>query len=446
MPRPDDASGMIPPAHAADRLPRHTTPTWEVELLISGVAVFAMLQLPGWLDSNMFALAPRLGVAWSGLLLLLYLYAKSAAIILAATFVIHLLLRARWIALVGMHSVYPDGIRWERLRMGPLQRRIEIEQDGGTEAAIELADNGATTVFAIGVTLAIMIVVIASVLAFGIGALTWATQALGMHADAYLLLLALFALLMVPFSAAIALDRRYGTRMPAGGIGERMLTATLRFFTRFGFGRGRNRIMALLSSHDGERRVTVLTMLVMAGAIYAAIVWYHAAQDPSRLGSYALFPAGGDAVPIVDPAHYDDQRDPAHDPAAAFVQSAVVTGPYLRLVVPYQPGRDAPALQRDCAAARGTGSRHAPQALLQCLQRLHPVSLDGKPLAGLRYEVGSDARTDRPALVAMIDVRDLARGRHELQLLQPPQVADRTGRNQSDAPAADTTVRIPFWR
>ena len=25
-----------------------TAPTWEVELLISGVAIFAMLQLPGW--------------------------------------------------------------------------------------------------------------------------------------------------------------------------------------------------------------------------------------------------------------------------------------------------------------------------------------------------------------------------------------------------------------
>jgi hypothetical protein len=34
---------------SADKLPKHTTPTWEVELLISGVAVFAMMQLPGWM-------------------------------------------------------------------------------------------------------------------------------------------------------------------------------------------------------------------------------------------------------------------------------------------------------------------------------------------------------------------------------------------------------------
>ena len=429
-----------------ENLPRDTTPTWEIELLISGVAVFAMLQLPGWLDDNLFALAPRLAAAWGELLVLLYIYARSAAMILAATFVIHLLLRARWIALVGMHSVYPDGIRWERLRMGPLQRRVETGLDHGSEAAIEAADNGATTVFAIGVVLAIMIVIIASLLLVGIGTLTWMGQALGVLVDPYLLLLALFAMVMVPFAVLTLVDRCYGTRLPAGGTGERTLTAAFRCFARIGLGRGKNRIMALLGSHAGERRIVVLTMLVMAGTILVAIAWYDAARNPSALGSYALFPTAGEAVPVVDSAHYDDQRDPARDRAAPFVQSAVVTGPYLRLVVPYQPGRDAPALQRGCAAARDTGPGQASAALLQCLQQLHPVRLDGKPLASLHYEVGSDARTDRPALVAMIDLRGLARGRHELQVSQPSQAADRTRRGASDATAAGTIARIPFWR
>jgi hypothetical protein len=447
MPQPDDAPGTIPSAHAADRLPRHTTPTWEVELLISGVAVFAMLQLPGWLDDNMFALVPRLGAAWGDLLKLLYIYARSAAMILGATFVIHLLLRARWIALVGMHSVYPDGIRWERLRMGPLQRRVESDLDRGSEAAIEAADNGATTVFAIGVVLAIMIAIIAGLLLVVISTLTWVAQALGLSIDPYLALLALFALLMVPFAIIVMADRRYGAHLPAGGAGERMLAAGLRFYARIGLGRGRNRIMALLGSHLGERKVVMLTMLVMAGTLFAAIAWYDTLRHHARFGSYALFPDAGDTLPMVDAAHYDDQRDPARDPAVPFVQGAVVTGPYLRLVVPYQPRRDTPALQRDCAAADDPAAAADAKstALLQCLQRLHPASLDGKPLAGLRYEVGSDARTDRPALVAMIDVRGLAHGRHELQLVQPPQIAHGGSGGKADA-ATDTVVRIPFWR
>jgi hypothetical protein len=432
-------------------LPEHTTPTWEVELLISGVAVFAMLQLPGWLDDNVFALSPRLDAAWGELLKVLYVYARSAAMILGATFVIHLLLRARWIALVGMHSVYPDGIRWERLRLGPLQRRVEAGLDPGADAAIEAADNRATAVFAIGVMLAVMIAIIAGLLLVVVGSLTWAGPVLGWTIDPYIALFALMVLLIVPFACLGMVDRSLGAGLRAGGAGERWLTTAFRFYARIGLGRGNNRIMALLGSHVGERRMMLLTVLVMVGTVVAAIAWYDGLRHRDQLGSYALFPAAGDALPVLDAAHYDDQRDPARDPVAPFVQGAVVTGPYLRLVVPYDPRRDAPALQRDCAAA-GNGEAAAAgagtsQALFQCLQRLHPASLDGTPLAGLQYALGSDARTDRPALVAMIDVRGLAPGRHELQLMQPPRDDGHGDDGGDGADAAnDTVVRIPFWR
>src|SRR3954469_3070174 len=111
--QPGSPSDDAPPV--AEQLPRHTTPTWEVELLISGVAVFAMLQLPGWIDDRWFALRPRLDASWLDALIYIYIYAKSGVMVLAVTFVVHLLLRARWIALVGMHSVYPAGIDWDRL-------------------------------------------------------------------------------------------------------------------------------------------------------------------------------------------------------------------------------------------------------------------------------------------------------------------------------------------
>ena len=108
------------------QLPRHTTPTWEVELLISGVAVFAMLQLPELLDRTVLEWQPRLVDRWADLLWIDYIYAKSAALILAATFVIHLLMRARWIALVGMLSIYPKGVDWKALRRGPHPEKFSL--------------------------------------------------------------------------------------------------------------------------------------------------------------------------------------------------------------------------------------------------------------------------------------------------------------------------------
>ena len=103
------------PAPPPDResLPARTTPTWEMELLISGATVFGLLQLPGLADRLLFHVHNSSAEPVAAFVLPLWIYVKSALLTLAATFVVHLALRGYWIALVGLSSVYPDGIRWE---------------------------------------------------------------------------------------------------------------------------------------------------------------------------------------------------------------------------------------------------------------------------------------------------------------------------------------------
>ena len=420
-------------------LPRRTTPTWEVELLISGVAVFAMLQLPGWLDDRLFALLPRLGAGWEAPVTTIYIYAKSATMILAMTFALHLLLRAHWIALVGLHSIYPDGVRWDRLRMGPIQRELERRRERPAADAIERADNRATTVFAIGVMLATFLLFSAAIVLVGYLAGIGLGAALHLDISPNAIFLGLGFLAVVPYVAANLIDRHFGQRLAPGRWPARVLTAVMAFYSRLGMGRWSG-AMRLLASNMGERSMLLVTLLVFVAACVASIYGYKFLKDPEQVGSYAAFPAFADARRTVDSGHYDDQRDPVHDAPAAYIQSMVVTGPYLRLAVPYDPQRDTAAL-RACAIPAGTDDAKA-AARLDCLQRAHPATLDGRALPGLRYELGSDPRTDRPALLAMIDVRALAPGRHELFLTRPARPA---GSYDSDDHAPDFD-RIPFWR
>ena len=422
-------------------LSRRTTPTWEVELLISGVAVFAMLQLPGWLDDRMFALEPRVDDDWRMVLALAYFYAKSAAVVLAVTFAMHLLLRALWIALVGMHSVYPQGVRLERLRMGPIQRAIEEARNETTADAIERADNRASVVFAIGVSVAL---IIASVCLGFCGMLllaTLLTQAAGWQLDPLNMMAVVFAVAMVPFIAASWLDHSLAARLPPDGWGYRLIAALMRLYTRIGMGRRNNHIIAILSSNGGERKVMAVVVGVMLVAILGVFAAYYFMRTGNVPGSYAHFPKSEEMA--IDPAHYDDQRDPARDGALPYVQSSVIVGPYLKLVVPYRPNRDEAAMRSSCATRTTELAAEAlASARLACLQDLHGVALDGAPLAGLRYEIASDPRTDRPALLAMIDVRQLAPGRHELRIARPPRAARKPDKDRPD-PGFDA---IPFWR
>lgn len=423
-----------------NKLSSQTTPTWEVELLISGVAVFAMLQLPGWLDDGVFAVMPRLNEAWATLLKLLYVYAKSAAVILASTFVIHLLLRARWIALVGMHSVYPDGVRWDKLRLGPLQREIETDYEVPTAVVIERADNLATTVFAIGVMLTLALVLATVGVALVMGTSTVIAAALGWKNGGVLLFALLFAMFLLPYALAVNLDRRFGARWTPAGRIRKMVDTMLRLYARIGMRSGNNRVKALLASHGGDRRVGVLIFLIISITVGTVMLTYESTRKGRPVGNYGLFPV--DVSPAMQSAHYDDQRNPSRDAAVPFVQSMAIADAYLKLLVPYDPRNDESVLQQNCAAAE-TGRA---VDLLPCLQALHSVKLDGKPVANLHYEIASDPRTDRPALLAMIDIRSLAQGRHELRVGRAPSPTSPSGEKSDEAAPDAEDYIIPFWR
>ncbi len=411
-------------------LPKHTTPTWEVELLISGVAVFAMLQLPGLLDDAIFMVRPRFA-DWSGILDILYIYSKSAAVMLAATFVVHLILRARWIALVGMHSIYPDGIAWDKLRLGPYTRQVEERRLGGIADAIERADNRATTVFAIGVSLALMLVMLTLAVAADFGA------ALVLHVRPTINLFAIaIAAVAVPYALLQTFDRKWGERLRPDSAAARILRRLLGVYAAFGFGNARNAVFAMLASHGGRARVVLATSSLMMTVVVAVSAGYMAMRSDSPFGNYAFFPTAGDMHPAsLDPGHYADRRDAARDGESPYVASTVVHGPYLEVTIPYRPSLDEAAMRDACpAAARLPDASSRIASELACLAKVHALRLDGQPLA-IRFETGSDAVTGRPALVAMVDVRSLAPGRHEL----------RTARLDAQMDEPKDYV-IPFWR
>src|SRR5687767_652111 len=91
-----ETGGTPPPAPDA-RVPRGTTPTWEIEMLLSGAVVFALMQVPGALDSTFDRLFLRLDGTFGIAALLVYSYTKAIVYALILTFLFHLAARAYWI-------------------------------------------------------------------------------------------------------------------------------------------------------------------------------------------------------------------------------------------------------------------------------------------------------------------------------------------------------------
>lgn len=249
-----------------------------------------------------------------------------------------------------------------------------------------------------------------------------------------------FGLLVVPLFLGSRIDRAIGHRLAEGSSARRLLVGIFSLYGRLGFGRGRNPTLALVASHAGPLRMGLTIGSVMLLAVLAVVTSYHAQRHPASLGGYALFPSlptHADRTRVA--AFYEDTRNPDRDAAMPHIQSAISEGPYLQLVVPYQPASDNQRLRTMCAGAAANAATQRAVATLACLQRIHAIFLDGQALPAQAYDIGSDPRTDRPALVTMIDVRALAPGRHELT------VAHAAAPDDED-PEAALAYRIPFWR
>ena len=84
--------------------------SWQAELVISGMAIFGTLQLPELINNLVDLCLFNLPEKYMSIMMYFFIYLFIAANILIISFITHLSLRALWIGMLGLVSVYPNGI------------------------------------------------------------------------------------------------------------------------------------------------------------------------------------------------------------------------------------------------------------------------------------------------------------------------------------------------
>jgi hypothetical protein len=431
------------------QLPKDTTPTWEVELLLSGALVFSMMQVPGLLDDTLYALRPRLNGGLNYGMFMLYFYLKVTSYALICTFVLHLASRAVWVAALGLRSVYPEGVLWDKLPRGPIYREYSRRTTLTLDQMIDRADNRASLVFAFGLLLVLMslAIMVFSMVLIGIGSILGPVLFKG--SENSWITMGLLLIFVVPLILATWIDRRFGARIPQEHWFAELLRRIFAMGSVMVWGRLTNPILLTVFSRLGLMRGN----LIMVGALYLlmAVILVEILVRSGAIGlpgeRYLPTEASGREF---DPVYYADARDLREaQQGHPYIPSEIVRGPYLRLFVPYVPRRLDAALERDCPQATLRAEKSDPDEqraaeaartieLLKCAaEKLYPLALDGRPLTDLRYDFARDPLTEMRGFVAMIDVRELPRGRHELTVIRP---------QPPDAEEPVQPALIPFWR
>ena len=408
---------------SALQLPKRTTPTWEIELLISGATAFGLIQLLGASDDWFLRLQLLLNNA-SMLMILnpLQIYVRIALICLTIAILVHLLVRAYWVALIGLHSVYRGPPDISKITSGPYSRRAIEADTQDIPAQIEKADNLATQIFGYGIGLALMMLIPSGMVLLTLAAAllldVFLPSQQAVNIALFVLALPVFLLFIVPSMV----DQYFGKRIPENSALGRGLSKFFLSIRRLSLGAGNNAIIIYMMSRAGSYRGAFIGSMV-AGFMLSII----AVIGMPRLQSMQ---DSADLSQDWEASDYASERGNNLIYARrAYISAPQVRGDFLEVSVPIpnkSPSGGYDSCSKDSEA----------KAFIDCMKRDLVLRIDNSAVKASWLLV--KPRSGQPAtLRALLDVRELPRGAHQLRIEYP---FDR--QHQKDA----WVELIHFWK
>jgi len=426
-----------------------TSPTWELELLISGAVLFALFQIPTQLTAFFARLEPHATSTMMSVLLLGQLYMKAIVYALIASFVVHLVARAYWVGLVGLQSVFPKGVRWENFKSVPVTLDVYRTRLISLPEIIARTDNFCSMIFSFAFLLVLLFgftIVVVSVYS-SVAYLLSHLLLHGQHGETILLTLAVITAVVPVVTSQV--DRRLGSRLgpAAQGVLRRVIIVTYRGTVQGVI----SPIFVPLLTNVGQKKVRAIFFVSLFGILAFVIAERFARQDQLSINSYDYFARSNRYG--TDYRFYENQRegDDIYSRLPS-IQSDIVTGPYVKLFIPYIPRRHNAAMAQRCPALRpieGRGLQVGPDAptadslavpALDCLARIDAVTLDGAPRTDLHFRFYEHPGSGMKGILAYIPIDQLSPGQHEITVNQVPALP--LAPNASPLPPWE----IPFWK
>ena len=342
---PSTASSLTPDQQ--DKLRELTTQSWNLELAISGVAMFAILQVPDLLESAFSYIRYNYMTHTEGAAVMLpsmvYSLIRATCHVLFAAFLANFVMRAFWVGLVGLLAVFPSGIYYDRIPFStPYAQQRLADEFGPLDRYILWLDKRCNIVFALAFQFVFLLVVVA--ILYLLGLLVYLVVQPNVTPTVWFgVKIALGSLMALFFLASMVLSQKKIKQTPGG------IQLNYRF-TKVG------RLMMLgMYKHSSYVTNTFYTnirpgKLIQRAAIFIVIFFgvffLEYANDISRINgrmslfnSRHLYSARVDSL-YIEPTAYDNQRPEGAFVSTASIQSDVIREPYLRLFIAYPKALD----------------------------------------------------------------------------------------------------------
>ncbi|MEM7054794.1 MAG: hypothetical protein AAF446_09645 [Pseudomonadota bacterium] len=421
-------------AKELDRIERLRDRTDEIELIISGLTTVALFTLPGWLFEVASSSYSHHSLTSTQAFEMLLVIAPGLFYALGTCFAVHLIIRAYWAGLVGLRSVYPGGIRWNRMPgVGPITREHYQKRLPDLRRAITAADHTASTLFSVISMIALgMLWVSAWIVLVIIASQFLGTKVLGdMDRAVRLSSILLVVLFVAPPALLWLLDAVLGSRVPS--LTKRpWFRSLVGLLIRINGWIWPQRLIlpVQLTLQTNTRPFLFSTMIALgtAGILLVGFLRYEAwteftVSEQFRYLETAAIEGG------IDSAHYENLRGmrdrlrpvPTIDD---FEQRSA----FVRVFLPYYPQRDNAVLDVQCADT-GQG--------LDCLRNLWSIRLDERAIDPDSLLPTERRDLNQRGLTGLLPLTGLTPGLHRLEVVWNPAVEPNDTR-------VSQTFSIPF--
>ncbi len=439
--------------------------TWELEFLISGAVIFALLNLPGLMDemfdSTVLHISRNLFmVPW-----MLYYFGKLVSYTLIVTFFMHMISRAFWVGLVGLDSVFPSGVKWEKLKFKPIQKEVARETTLNLKKMAGMADKFCSSLFsaAFQVIFALFYGVAAISLCFGIVYLiSLAFGGWSMKNIYFIALVAFMATMFAPFLVAAIIDRILEKRETKSEKLAKLARTCYKTYNYISSSIVTAPIFLVFASHL-SRKIASIVMFLFLGFVVSIFMVNDVFVRQASFNSYVYFP-DDDLASKMDFAHYEDQRR-ASTSRVPTIQSDVIDGPYLKLFLPWRAWDDNEMMAKICPNiepfgqdglrfSSGGDENIAAKAdsIAGCFLQLFEISLNNEPLETDSFFFYVHPKTKLRGLIGYVPTEGLPKGRNFLKIERETRQSlaaklnDDEEEGENDEEPEPREYFIPFWR
>lgn len=402
--------------------------SWQAELIISGVAIYGTLQLPGyltWLTDYFIDILP-FSQYLAGYVIVYF--SLIGVCVLTAFFLSHFILRAYWIGLIGLNSVYPEGIKEDGF-YSPLYVRRMKKDIPPLPQSIRSIDNLCSSLFSAAFVFLMLYMMLSVMMLVGLFIFRLMSQFLPLIV--FWILGGILGALML-FSVVLGIIANHKKNRNKAGLQYRYywISKILGYILASFLYKPIYQILNTFTTNYDRRKSNPLLIIYFFVVIVALSTMYAA-----KTNIFVLIRAGLDKDIYremrIYPEFYEDQYPAYKAIVTPILSTQHVDDGLLKLFIPVMDHEK--ALRKKICNLPAEGDISASE-LASCYTKYHKITVDDI-LMQVQFDRGTHYHRGEYGLFAFLPLDDISEGRHVVTITKHK---DLTGEDLF-------SFSIPFW-